>query len=323
LYSESVVLLDAQIFDGAVLLELGPTGIIDMLSRDERVTNVVIALRHPTAAESLAAMRTPDFIWQTENVGWSPELVLARQQAWVDAIDEGIFPVTFADPTFIFAQEIGLRLKRSMPTQLGAVGVELSALTRRSEAHNLISRSGLMTVDQSLAFNWWDSAYMDTIALQWGASWMDSEVAAHETVNNPLASNLRISTPIPEAVTSGLARLSGREFSTLWMSVQPSVRRYYSKPGWVNRLRLGLEVLARLTTPNPVVELVLTVLRVVSWFFVVFAVVAPPTREWPTGVIILVAALAALVQIPLAEAMAIRRYVARSSRAFMRKPIGL
>ena len=56
LYSKNLLLTDSQIFDGPVLLELGPRGLAEMLGTMHRTTEVIVALRASTADEALSRM---------------------------------------------------------------------------------------------------------------------------------------------------------------------------------------------------------------------------------------------------------------------------
>lgn len=328
LYSKKLVLTDAQVFDGAVLLELGPRGLAEMLGTMHRTLEVVIAMRDESARESLERMlkkhpitRVSGFTSQLDGLGWSRDLIEKRREAWLRAIDAGKFTVSVWPEGFDFVGGLAGRLTESRPTIAPELIADLIVTITRSDALKSIERASLSAEHAAAVTGWWDSAYMDTIALQHGGTWISSITGARHSDDTSRSGRvLRKSSGIPQVVIARIADLSGPAFAVLRSDALSILDQFDRKPSRQNRFRLGVAILEATRSPKPIWELIFTTGRIISWFFVVVFILAPPEDVFRPLAIPL-AILGAVLQMPVTDLMTVLRFVFRSQRAFIREPV--
>jgi len=328
LYSKQLVLTDAQIFDGALLLSLGPRGLAEMLGTTHRSPEVVIALRDESARVSLERLLKRQrftgrsrLLSQVSTLDWSRREIDERREAWVRAIESGKFTISVWPTDFDFLVSLRDRLKDSRPQLESAVIDDLIEVTTRSTALTLIAKSGLSADDAETVTVWWDSSYMDTIALQHGATWIGSTSGGRSGQDTAVGGRrLRRSTGIPGVVISRVAEMSGPAFSVLRSDALSILNDYERHPTARNRFRLGVSILEATRTPKPILELVFTSLRILSWFGVVVFTFAPPDDSLRPLAIPL-AIVGALLQAPVTDLVTVFRFVFRNQRAFIREPV--
>lgn len=324
LYGGQLVLLDTQVFDGAVLLRLGPSGVSEMLASDPSVSSIAISLRAASAKASLRKLSSRTFDWQVRKLGWSESTIEKRQRAWTDAIDDGQFEVFHRDVSFPFSDELRKRLAENMPDLPASLANRLSLIANRSLAHAEIERATLARADEITARHWWGSSYMDVIALQHQGIWMeiDAPPGAPTTDEVNREKLIRNSTPIPPTVVDRLALMSSGQFAALRAGNRGILSSFHEKPNFGNRLRLGLVVIKATDSPKPLVDLLLTMLRVSSWGLVAFFVVTPPSSLWSPLWATIAVIGAAVIQIPLTDLLPLTQYLRADHRSFIRRPIG-
>ena len=330
LYSKNLVLTDSQVFDGPLMLELGPRGLAEMLGTVHRTTEVIIALRDANPATSLTRMlkrtrirKRSRFASQLDGLGWSASEIASRRLAWVRAIEAGKFSVTVwpTQAEFNFSLEMQKRLAESQPAVSTPLVQTLLTVNNRSNALHAIRASGISTDAESVMTGWWESAYMDTIARQHGGTWMSS---ARETAQSddtaPSGLELRTSRAIAGVVTERGGQMSGPAFAVLRSDTLAVLRDYETRPSRRNRFRLGVAVLEATRSSKPIWDLVFTTARVASWGAVAFFAIVPLENAVPAYALPL-AVVGALLQLPVTDVSAVGRFVLRSERAFIRTPL--
>lgn len=336
LYGDRLVITDSQLFDGSLLLALGPSGLGEILGYMHKTNAVSVSLRADTAADSLAQMReSASFEWQVEAMGWSQELIARKQRAWVHAIDEGMIAHSVRPPQPHFADNLRARLEQTVPTQTAAAarsllgGIDVKLVTSRSEMRAVVAEAAGSEVERDEIRNWWDAAYMDIIAAQHGAYWIsatslgekqDSAISA-EAAPRSRADQLRITDEIPRLAIERLAELSGSEFAGLHAAIRPIQDRQRRQPSAYNRLRLRIAVLDGTKRDRPVWRLVQSLGRVAAWIGVLVLALVD-TSGFAKWVIVAGTIAGIAVQIPVAELDTLRRSFSRETKAFIREPIG-
>ena len=330
LYSKNLVLTDSQVFDGPLLLELGPRGLAEMLGTVHRTTEVIIALRDASPASSLSRMlkrtrimKRSQFASQLDGLGWSAREIANRRLAWVRAIEAGKFTVTVwpSSTEFPFSERMRERLADSQPAVTTPLVEKLLTVNNRSAALHAIGASRIGAEEASAMTGWWESAYMDTIAKQHSGTWMSS---ARETAQSddtaPSGRVLRTSRAIPGVVTERVGQMSGPAFAVLRSDTLEVLRDYDTHPSRRNRFRLGVSVLEATRSSKPIWDLVFTAARVASWGAVAFFAVVPMENALP-AIALPLAIVGALLQLPVTDISAVGRFVLRSERAFIRTPL--
>lgn len=333
LYGDRLVITDSQVFDGPLLLELGPGGLGDLLGYVHRSTAVSISLRAQTAAGSLSQLHSSAiFEWQVEAMEWPRELIDQRQAAWVRAIDGDKIAHSTRPPQPQFANQLRARLERTLsaePTTLAQLllrTADAMPVVSRSEMRDIVNKSAATESEREIVRDWWDAAYMDTIAAQHGAFWISSTKPKGRT--GPKASappsrsdQLRITDEISSLAVERLADLSGSEFAALRAVIRPIQNRQREKPTFYDRLRLRIAVLDGTKRAHPLWEFIQSLGRVAAWIGVLVLALVDTSGlgKWVlvTGTIVGIA-----VQAPVLELDVLWRSFSKETRAFIRDPIG-
>ena len=320
LYGARLVLTDTQVFDGVLLLALGPRGLAELLGSVHR-TDVVVTMRAPTPEASLAGMlAAPEFVSATDELGWSAEEVDRRRQEWVraiarDRVGSTVWP-PFADGKG-FGTHLRTRLARGVPAH--PIAQELLATAKRSEVTRRLETSDLDAETRREIFLWWDAAYMDVLSEQHGTTWLavlsPQETFAGGSAIPGAAQN------IPPIIVTRLARISGAEFATLRADSASVLQRLHATDRGLDRLRLAVAVLATGARPRPVWETVVVLARLATFGLIVISAAldiglfGDTSRVAVAVTIVLIAA-----QFPLAAVAAFFRLFSPTARAIYRTP---
>ncbi len=334
LYADRLVLTDSQVFDGSLLLELGPEGLADLLGYGHRTKAVSVSLRAQTATESLSQLRaSPGFEWQVDTLGWPSALVERRQSAWARAIDDGKVAHTVRASVLDFADQLRQRLVDSTPAVAPALvrrllGEEGSGpVTNRSAMRGMVADHSGSEGERNVIRDWWDAAYMDVIAVQHGAYWIGSAKPRKEPAPSVTEGyrarfeSLRVTDEISSVAVERLSQLSGGEFAALRSSIRPIQDSQRDSPSALNRLRLRVAVLDGTKRSRPVWEFIQSIGRVVAWIGVLLLVLVD-TSTLATWVLAVGSVVGIIVQAPLVELDVLRRSFSRQTRAFVRDPVG-
>ena len=317
LYGNRLVVTDAQVFDGILMLAAGPRGVAELLGSVHR-TDVLVMLRRSSARESLEAMlANPSFHSSAESIGWDPATVEQLRDDWVAAIDHrrvNSAPWRKID----FAGELSSRLSAGpLPSPDAAA---LSGLTVRSDARHAVEASELDADERRAVFNWWNGAYMDVLALQHDSVWITTLSPGAALAEDGVVPESTLA--IPEVIVEMLSSMSGSEFAKLVSDATPVLAKLRSRKRWIDRLRLALLVLDAGAVARPLTEFVALTARLATFaLLIVSALVGreglaglPPVWAIPLAVLLIVA------QVPFLDLLRFLRLFRRSSRAVMRTP---
>lgn len=279
-------------------------------------SDILIAMRQPTAAASLEAMLTPGFDSTLDKVGWSASVIAERRDEWVRAIGRRRVGSTVW-PEFRFADALADRLLVRVPDHPEAR--RHTATTRRSVVNTDLRAAGLPEPVRREIFDWWDAAYMDVLAEQHGTTWLTTlSPAAAFTPTSAIPATTH---PIPEVIVSKLATMSGPEFATLRAEAAGVLPRMRARNRGLDRFRFDLLVLRAGAVPHPVWEAVQLALRLVSFgLLIVTTFASGGVVRLPLVVAIAVASLVVLTQVPWPDLAVIARLRSPLSLAILRTP---
>lgn len=324
LFADRIVLTDAQVFDGAILLRVGVDGVLDWVGATRHTALVQVKLRSSTAAESLHELRSnPRMRWQ---IGGStshvPDALMALQDRWARAIDDGTVASSRWREGFDFTGSLESRLRLSFPPGVGSESVHVPT---RSLAHDAIDR---LPLSESARQTWrsaWDAAYMGTLAEQHECRWVSLEQSAPAVLDEAVAAGVtprKLQTEaVPSAVTDRLRGLSPGEFGRLIDSLS-HLRRSSQRRRWLDRFRLSLGVMELTRPARPIRDLVLAFVRILAFAILVAVTLTDVTDvSIDTWLLVSVGVLLVLMQAPVVEIGQIAALARKDARALLREPI--
>jgi len=202
LLSETLLVTDSMLFDGAYFMAVGPEGLMHRLGLPGQRLPLVVLSSHRTLRESLTAkLNNHEFIWQLRDrnpLGLSETRAQEELEAhwldWIRASERGEFDVElYAErdgipkPPFSLALDHDRLQNRALPASAQALA---SAATehgwvRRSDfhkAHRVAVVAAPAEEHESLdrVLQWWNDSYLDAVADQHDADWVRFDAAASD-----------------------------------------------------------------------------------------------------------------------------------------------
>lgn len=242
LLSETLLITDSMLFDGAYFMAVGPEGLMHRLGLPGQHLPLVVLSSHRTLRESLTAkLNNHEFIWQLHEhnpLGLSASGAQAELERhwldWIRASERGEFDIELyteregmPKPPFSLSLDQDLLQSPALPASALALASTATeqGWVRRSDFHkahrDAVAAAGPEEHDSlDHIRQWWNDSYLDAVADQHEADWVrfdDATPAQAEQVDRAphRRDRLRLSGSIIENMIEAPAPVFGTLLFTL------------------------------------------------------------------------------------------------------------
>lgn len=232
-----ILVTDAMILDGAILLRLGPEALATNLGDGSGVLPLIRLSSERSLSEALEArLARPDFEWQIRSgtPSWPDEQTFSRWRRWIEFDADGRLP---SEPLHRWPDgrpkapwDLAGRLSGPPPvTAGGGEGIveSLRAATSRSAMTALLARSGLGENERDALASWWNTAYLDAVAAQHGAAWVSFDEAETASTGSLRRSGDLV---LPTVLLRELSAMPAGAFAMAAFSARDASRRFRADP---------------------------------------------------------------------------------------------
>lgn len=327
LFGGRLVLPDTQVFDGTLLLLLGPDGLREMTG-PVPTGRVQVALRAGSATESLDSMLNGRFESSAERAlagDFTRAQIQEMRMRWVQALSDGRFDVTrYPTTPTEFRSCLAAQLADTPPPSEDQPAVAaLRSHADRSSALAHLRREAAHP-DSAALRAWWNAAYMDALAVSYRATWLrttDAGLAPAVGGETEPAHRVRELGEVTTWYAESLGELTPGRFAELLSEVSAG----QTTQGWLVRLRRRLATVAATAPTLPVIEALAAPGRIVAWAVLLAWAVGAEVDAWastlariPDSAAIAIVAIGALLQIPYADTGTLFRSLRRVAFGYRR-----
>lgn len=330
LLSETLLVTDSMLLDGAYFLSVGPEGLAHRLGLAGQPLPIVVLTSHPTLRESLAAKRSdPTFTWQVEADGLA-RAELGREEtwlAWVLASESGLFTIErYTERDGAAKNQFDLVLPAepdgvAQPTPAAALATlaREQGWRKRSEFMNahrlavsLADPADLPGLDRT--HRWWNDAYRDALATQNDADWIRFDDAPGDDEIS-LAPGRRERLRLSGSIVTEMTEAPAAVFATLLFTLRDQRQTFRARPSQRALRSLAYGVSSTPVSPSRFEVIRGSLLRF-GFALMAFVVGTPlvPSRVGTIDTVWIGLAVLAVATIPWSELLTVYTTSARNLR---------